>query len=110
VEWSYKKTSGYLGNGKPAIALAIQRSPSSSVLGMSNAAREELKKLEAEYPNFQFEISDTQRNLIELANDNMLLALRDAIFFTLLVILFFIGNLRAIVAAAISIPLMFFST
>lgn len=111
VEWSYKKrTSGYLGNGKPAIALAVQRAPSGSVLGVSEAAREELKKLEAEYPNFQFEISDTQRNLIELANDNMLLALRDAIFFTLLVILLFIGNLRAITAAAISIPLVFFST
>ncbi len=111
VEWAYKKrTSGYLGNGKPAIALAVQRAPSGSVLGVSESAREELKKLEAEYPNFQFEISDTQRNLIELANDNMLLALRDAIFFTLLVILFFIGNLRAIAAAAISIPLVFFST
>ncbi|MBD3750406.1 MAG: efflux RND transporter permease subunit [Sphingobacteriales bacterium] len=111
VEWAYKKrTSGYIGNGKPAIALAIQRAPSGSVLGVSNAAREELKKLEAQYPNFQFEISDTQRNLIELANDNMLLALRDAIFFTLLVILLFIGNLKAITAAAISIPLVFFST
>ncbi|MCI4442807.1 MAG: efflux RND transporter permease subunit [Lentimicrobium sp.] len=111
VEWSYKKrTSGYIGNGKPAIALAIQRAPGGSVLSVSNAAREELKKLEARYPNFTFEISDTQRNLIELANDNMLVALRDAIFFTLLVILFFLGNLRAIAAAAITIPLVFFST
>jgi multidrug efflux pump subunit AcrB len=111
VEWSYKKrTSGYIGNGKPSIALAIQRAPGGSVLSVSNAAREELKKLEARYPNFTFEISDTQRNLIELANDNMLVALRDAIFFTLLVILFFLGNLRAIAAAAITIPLVFFST
>lgn len=111
VEWGYKKrTSGYIGNAKPAIALAIQRAPGGSVLGVSNAAREELKNLEARYPNFNFEIADTQRNLIELANDNMLVALRDAIFFTLLVILFFIGNLRAIAAAAITIPLVFFST
>lgn len=111
VEWGYKKrTSGYIGNAKPAIALAIQRAPGGSVLGVSNAAREELKDLEARYPNFNFEIADTQRNLIELANDNMLVALRDAIFFTLLVILFFIGNLRAIAAAAITIPLVFFST
>ncbi len=111
VEWGYKKrTSGYIGNAKPAIALAIQRAPGGSVLDVSNAAREELKNLEARYPNFNFEIADTQRNLIELANDNMLVALRDAIFFTLLVILFFIGNLRAIAAAAITIPLVFFST
>jgi multidrug efflux pump subunit AcrB len=111
VEWGFKKrTSGYIGNAKPAIALAIQRSPGGSVLSVSKAARKEMKRLEARYPNFNFEISDTQRNLIELANDNMLVALRDAIFYTLLVILFFLGNLRAIAAAAITIPMVFFST
>ena len=111
VEWGYKKrTSGYFGNGKPSIALAIQRTPGGSVLTVSNAARAEMKNLQAKYPNFNIEISDTQRTLIELANDNMLVALRDAIFFTLLVILFFIGNFKAIAAAAITIPMVFFST
>ena len=111
VSWSYaKRTSGYIGNGKPAIALAIQRAPGGSVLSVSKAAREEMTKLEAKYPNINFEISDTQRDLIELSNDNMLVALRDAIFYTLLIILFFLGNFRAIAAAALSIPLVFFST
>ncbi|MCX6173976.1 MAG: efflux RND transporter permease subunit [Ignavibacteriales bacterium] len=111
VSWSYaKRTSGYIGNGKQAIALAIQRAPGGSVLSVSKAAREEMTKLEAKYPNINFEISDTQRDLIELSNDNMLVALRDAIFYTLLIILFFLGNFRAIIAAALSIPLVFFST
>ena len=111
VSWSYaKRTSGYIGNGKQAIALAIQRAPGGSVLSVSKAAREEMTKLEAKYPNINFEISDTQRDLIELSNDNMLVALRDAIFYTLLIILFFLGNFRAIAAAALSIPLVFFST
>lgn len=111
VKWSYaKRTSGYLGNGKPAIALAIQRAPKGSVLDVSKAARKEMKNLAARYPNIDFEISDTQRDLIELANDNMLVALRDAIFYTLIVILIFLGNFRAIGAAAITIPMVFFST
>jgi multidrug efflux pump subunit AcrB len=111
VSWSYaKRTSGYIGNGKQAIALAIQRAPGGSVLSVSKAAREEMKKLEAKYPNINFDISDTQRDLIELSNDNMLVALRDAIFYTLLIILFFLGNFRAIAAAALSIPMVFFST
>jgi multidrug efflux pump subunit AcrB len=111
VSWSYaKRTSGYIGNGKQAIALAIQRAPGGSVLSVSKAAREEMTKLEAKYPNINFEISDTQRDLIELSNENMLVALRDAIFYTLLIILFFLGNFRAIAAAALSIPLVFFST
>ena len=111
VSWSYaKRTSGYIGNGKPSIALAIQRAPGGSVLSVSKAAREEMKTLEAKYPNINFDISDTQRDLIELSNDNMLVALRDAIFYTLLIILFFLGNFRAIIAAAITIPMVFFST
>jgi multidrug efflux pump subunit AcrB len=111
VRWGYKKrTSGYIGNGKPAIAMSIQRAPGGSVLDVSNVARAELKKLQMEYPDIQFDISDTQRDLIQLSNENMLSALRDAIFFTLLVVLFFLGNFRAIIAAGLSIPMVFFST
>ena len=110
VSWSHqKRTSGYLGNGKAAIALSIQRAPGGSVLDVSKAARAEMKKLEKEYPNIRFEISDTQRDLIEQANDNMLEALRDAIIFTLLVIMVFLGNFRAIFAAGLSIPMVFFT-
>ena len=111
VKWGHqKRTAGYIGNGKPAIALSVQRSPGGSVLSVSKAARAEMKKLASQYPNLDFEISDTQRDLIELSNDNMLIALRDAIFYTLIVILLFLGNWRAIVAAAITIPMVFFST
>jgi len=111
VKWGYqKRTSGYIGNGKNAIALSIQRAPKGSVLDVSKAAREEMRKLQIKYPNINFEISDTQRDLIEQANDNMLEALRDAIIFTLLVIMVFLGNFRAIIAAGLSIPMVFFST
>ena len=111
VKWSYKKrTSGYVGNGKDAIALAIQRAPHGSVLDVSKAARAEMKKLQEEYPNINFEISDTQRDLIEQANTNMLEALRDATLYTLLVIMIFLGNFRAIIITGLSIPMVFFST
>ncbi len=111
VSWSYKKrTSGYIGDGKDAIALAVQRAPGGSVLDVSKAARAQMKLLEAQYPNIDFQIADTQRDLIEQANTNMLEALRDAIIYTLLVIMLFLGNFRAIIAAGLSIPMVFFST
>ncbi len=111
VSWSYKKrTSGFLGNGKEAIALSIQRSPGGNVLKVSDTVREEIEKLKKRYPNIEFQIADTQRDLIETANDNMLEALRDAIIYTLLVLLFFLGNFRAIIAAGLSIPLVFLGT
>ncbi len=111
VKWSYKRrTSGYIGNGKDAIALAVQRAPGGSVLGVSTAARAEMKNLEAKYPNINFEISDTQRILVEQSNSNMLDALKDAIIYTLIVIMLFLGNFRAIVAAGASIPMVFFAS
>ncbi len=111
VKWGYqKRTSGYIGNGRQAIALSIQRAPGGSVLSVSNEARAQMKKLEKEYPNIRFQISDTQRDLIKLSNANMLNALRDAIIFTLIVVFFFLGNFRAIIAAGLSIPMVFFGT
>ncbi len=111
VKWSYEKRfSGYMGNGHPAIALSIQRAPGGNVLAVSDAARKALKYLEKEYPNIKFEISDTQRNLILTSNSNMLEALRDAIIYTLIVLLLFLGNFKAIIAAGLSIPMVFFST
>ena len=111
VKWGYqKRTSGYIGNGKDAIALSIQRAPGGSVLDVSKAARAQMKELQKKYPNINFSISDTQRDLIEQANTNMLEALRDAVIYTLLVIMVFLGNFRAIIAAGLSIPMVFFAT
>lgn len=111
IQWEYQKRfSGYLGNGKPAVALAIQRVPGGSVLSTSKAAREVIEKLKPRYPNIRFELADTQRTLIETSNRNMLEALRDAIIFTLIVIFLFLGNLKAVLSAVFSIPLVFFTT
>ena len=111
VKWGHKKqTSGYIGDGKEAIALSIQRAPGGSVLDVSKTARAKMKILEQKYPNINFAIADTQRDLIEQSNTNMLESLRDAVIYTLLVIMIFLGNFRAIVAAGLSIPMVFFST
>ncbi|MFA5214575.1 efflux RND transporter permease subunit [Sulfuricurvum sp.] len=111
VSWSEEEPfSAYFGNGTESIALSIQRSAKGSVLATSKIARDQIAQLSKKYPNIDFTIVDTQRDLIETANSNMLEALRDAIIFTLIVLLFFLGNLRAIAAAALSIPLVFLGT
>ena len=111
IDWQHQRRfSGYLGNGKAAIAIAIQRAPGGSVLSTSQAGRAEIETLKLRYPNIHFELADTQQTLIQTANTNMLEALRDAIIFTLLVILLFLGNLRAVAAALASIPMVFFAT
>jgi len=109
LKWSYKtNNSAYIGNNGDSIAISVQRAPGGNLLATSDAAREEMKKIEKLYPNIKVTITDTQRNVVETANINMLEALRDAIIFTLLVLLIFLANLRALIAAAISIPMVFF--
>jgi len=109
IKWSYKtNNSAYIGNSKPSIAISVQRAPGGNLLATSNAAREVMKNIQRQYPNLNISISDTQRNLVETSNDNMLEALRDAIIYTLLVLLIFLANFRALIAAAISIPMVFF--
>ncbi len=111
VEWGHEKRfSGYIGNAKDGIALAIQRAPGGSVLGVSKIARQEMKTLQDKYKNINFEISDTQKDLVETSNTNMLEALRDAVIYTLIVMMFFLGNIRAVVAVGLSIPMVFFGT
>jgi multidrug efflux pump subunit AcrB len=105
-----ERFSAYHGNGRNAIAVAIQRPPGGAVQAAIDDADAVLPQLKARYPNIEFSIADTQGELIQLSNTNMVEALRDAILFTSVVILFFLGNWRAVVTALISIPLVFLAT
>lgn len=105
-----ERFSAYHGNGKAAIAVAIQRAPGGAVATAIAEAEAKLPDLKARYPGLEIAISDTQGELIEDSNSNMMEALRDAIIFTSIVILFFLGNWRAVTTALIAIPLVFLIT
>ena len=105
-----ERFSAYHGNGKPAIAVAIQRAPGGAVADAIAEAEAKLPELRARYPGLEIAVADTQGELIETSNNNMVEALRDAIIFTSIVILFFLGNWRAVTTALISIPLVFLIT
>lgn len=105
-----ERFSAYHGNGRDAIAVAIQRPPGGAVQAAIDDAEKLLPALRARYPNIEFSVADTQGELIQTSNSNMVEALRDAILFTSLVILFFLGNWRAVVTALVSIPLVFLAT
>lgn len=105
-----ERYSAYHGNNKPAIAVAVMRAPGGAVQAAIDNVEAQLPGLKARYPNIDFSIGDTQGELIQTSNSNMVDALRDAIIFTSVVILFFLGNWRAVVTALVSIPLVFLST
>jgi len=103
----YTNSSLYYGNGKPSIALAVQRQPTGDALKTIDAVKNIIPQLEKEFPLIGFEISDTQEKIIRLSNLNMLEALRDAIIMTGIVIFFFLSNIRQMIIAGLSIPFVY---
>ncbi|MBS4095808.1 MAG: efflux RND transporter permease subunit [Sulfuricella sp.] len=105
-----ERYSAFHGNGKAAIAISVLRAPGGPVQAAIDDVEVQLPLLKARYPNLEFAVADTQGELIRNSNSNMVQALQEAIVFTCLIILFFLGNWRAVVTALISIPLVFLST
>lgn len=105
-----ERYSAFHGNGKEAIAIAIQRAPGESVQGAINDANRALKDMKVRYSNIEFEVADTQEELIETSNSNIIEALRDAVIFVSIVMLIFLANWRAVVISFVSIPLVFLLT
>ncbi|NPA57706.1 MAG: efflux RND transporter permease subunit, partial [Aquificae bacterium] len=103
----YVNRSLFYGNGKPAVALAVQRQPTGDALRTIDAVKKVIPELESQFPTLGFEIADTQEYIIRLSNINMLEALRDAIIMTAFVIFFFLANTRQMIIAGISIPFVY---
>jgi multidrug efflux pump subunit AcrB len=102
--------SAYHGNGKEAIGINILRTQSGHTLDPIVAIEAHLPQLKAKYPFVNFETSYTQKYLITLSVENMLDALRDAVIVTVILIFLFLGNLRAMLLCAVSIPFTYLIT
>ena len=102
--------SAYHGNGKEAIGINILRTQNGHTLDSIQETEDFLPQLKARYPFIDFEISYTQKHLIEHSVDNMLVALREAVIVTVIVIFLFLGNLRAMLLCAVAIPFTYLIT
>ncbi|MFN3479726.1 MAG: efflux RND transporter permease subunit, partial [Thermodesulfovibrionales bacterium] len=105
-----ERQSLYHGNGKPAIGISILRSHEGKDIDTIHAVEKALPSIKAKYPMINFEIADTQKDLIEKSVDNMIDALRDAIIMTVFVIFLFLADIRGMIIAAISIPFTYLIT
>ncbi len=106
----YENSSEYFGNGKRAIALSVQRATTSDVIKTVNIVEKKIEELKKEYPNISFEVSDTQKDTIELSTNNMFESLRDAIVMSTIVVFLFLASFRQILVVLVTIPLVYAST
>ncbi len=106
----YENSAAYYGNGKPAIALAVQRGLDSDVIRTIEGVEAELTAIEARYPQLRFEITDTQKTTIVQSTDNMFESLRDAILMSIFVVFLFLASFRQVLVVLVTIPLVYAST
>ncbi len=106
----YENSAAYFGNGKPAIALSIQRSISADVLQTIATVESIVRELRQRYPAIDFSISDTQKETIDQSITNMFESLRDAIVMSTIVVFLFLASFRQILVVLVTIPLVYAST
>jgi len=111
VDWGAADPSSlYHGNGSPAVAVSLLRSEKGFTKPVIDAVDAHLTEVQAQFPNLDIRIADSQGRIIGLTVDNMLDSLRDAVIMTLIVILLFLGNSRAALVVALSLPLSYLLT
>jgi len=111
VSWGAADPSSlYHGNGSPAVAVSLLRSERGFTKPVIDTIDAHLKEVQAQFPNLDIRIADTQGRIIGLTVNNMLDSLRDAVIMTLIVILLFLGNSRAALVVALSLPLSYLLT
>ena len=106
----YENSAAYYGNGKPAIAIAVQRALSADVIKTIEKVENRLETFKKRYPNISFEISDTQKDTIEQSTTNMFESLRDAIVMSTIIVFLFLASFRQILVVLVTIPLVYAST
>ena len=107
---NYTNSASYNGNGKNSIAIAIQRNLSADVISTIKNVEKELQKIQKQYPELNFGITDTQKTTIEQRTSNMFESLRDAIIMSMIVVFIFLASLRQIFVVLLTIPIVYIST
>lgn len=106
----YDNSALYFGNEKEAIAIAVQRALNADVIRSIELVEDQLQKMKVKYPELNFEITDTQKELIEQSTTNMFEALRDAIIMSTIVVFLFLASFRQVLVVLVTIPLVYSST
>ena len=97
-------------NGDPAVGLLIVRQSGANTIATANAVRERLKLAQQQYPQLKFQVAYDQSRFIE---NSISRVKEDGIIgatLAVLILLFFLRNVRSTLVVALSIPISVIST
>ncbi|MCK5915129.1 MAG: efflux RND transporter permease subunit, partial [Deltaproteobacteria bacterium] len=102
---SHEARSGYLGNGREAIALNVMRPEGGRTIWAIHNLKKELNHLRQRYPDIEFQITNDQQPIIDVNVRGMRASVYQAVLLTVFIILLFLADVRAALAVSISIPM-----
>ena len=92
-------------NGKPAVALGVIKQATANPLDLSKALRAELPKVTSELPaGMRVDIAYDSSIFIDRSIDSVFTTIGEAVVLVLLIIFFFLRNLRATLIPLVTIP------
>jgi len=100
----------YHGNGTRAIAINVLRPENGPTVAAIKTFKAFLPKLEAQFPDINFQIADDQQPIIDVNVHGMRQSLVQATILTVLIIFVFLADVRAAIVVSVSIPLAFLSS
>lgn len=103
-------TSFIRANGHPAVSIGITRQNAANTVEVAQKVKEAIKKIEARFPDLKFEIAYDQSSFIEKSiTDLQETAIIGAVL-AVVIITFFLRNLKSTFVVALSIPISMIST
>lgn len=93
-------------NGKPGLCIAIRKSNDANPLEVSTLVHKQLIELKASLPNtLKMDIITDQADFIRQSLKNLESSIFEAILFVLIVVFFFLRNIKATIIPLITIPI-----
>jgi multidrug efflux pump subunit AcrB len=95
-------------NGEPVVALGIKRSKGASDVVVAGLVQKRIDALKEQYPDVDLKLIDTSVKFTKGNYDAAIQTLFEGAILAVVVVLLFLGDLRATVIAAVSLPLSIF--
>jgi len=103
-----ERRSGYRhthkGQSRDAIAINVLQNPAASSPRVIATVKQELKRIEQDYPGVHFEVAYDNSTFVDILTVNMAVELGSAVLMTGLAILLMLGEWRGTVIAMVSVP------
>jgi len=95
-------------NGEPVVALGIKRSKGASDVVVAGLVQKRIDELKAQYPDVDLKLIDTSVKFTKGNYDAAIQTLFEGAILAVVVVLLFLGDIRATIIAAVSLPLSIF--